>query len=244
MKYSNLLLILFFWFLSASFQVRYMPTIQSDCTMAIDNATYMNIQEKTMLKEINKARTQPGVYLRYAQQLLNVTKLDSARLSNMISESIRTKVVYEDYGEVITVDTIKNNYYKNRVIAINEIIEVLSIATPLEPLMPDEALYNAAKKHGATQSVNNYIDHFGADGTWPLDRIKAAAPWVKNGNENIVSGINNERETVLHLLVDSGVEKRGHRQNILNPQWRVFSCYNVTELNKGDYKWWIQEFAY
>jgi len=211
---------------------------------AILNAKYLSDGEKEMLLEINMVRVYPKEFIDKIDQLYNTTRADSVRLSAMVSESIKKKVRYEDYGEVITIDTIRNNYYESRVTAINELMEELQEAKSLEPLLPSESMFVTARKHGTAQSVHNYIDHYGKDGTWPLQRLKRDSPWIVAGNENIASGIGTPQEMVIQLLVDSGVSKRGHRKNILNPAWTHFTCYNVKELNKVDYKWWIQEFAH
>jgi uncharacterized protein YkwD len=39
--------------------------------------------------------------------------------------------------------------------------------------------------------------------------------------ENIAYGENPAREVVLQLLIDDGVYDRGHRNNLLDPQWTV-----------------------
>jgi len=176
--------------------------------LAIENANYLNADEKKMLMEINIVRVFPQKYLGTVEELLSQTVADSIRLSSMISESINKRVVYEDYGEVITIDTVRNNYYNSRIVAIKELIQELKVAAPLNALIPSETMFVSAKKHGTNQTVNNYIDHHGIDGTWPMDRLVKDSPW-----------------------------------NILNPAWTHFTCYNVKELNREDYKWWIQEFA-
>lgn len=211
----------------------------------IEKATYLSQEEKAMIWEINLVRAAPTAYIPIVEEVLEDIEADSIRLSAMISETIRKTVTEENGREVVTVDTTYNNYYNSRVTAIRELLIELERAEPMRELIPNERLFMAAKKHGEKQARFRYIDHMGSDGTWPLDRMRKEAGWIRDGNENIARGKGEPRDIVLQLLIDSGVPSRGHRKNILNPEWEYVSCHNVNSLDASNgVRWWLQEFAY
>ena len=46
------------------------------------------------------------------------------------------------------------------------------------------------------------------------------------GNENLVAGHDNVRQSVIDLLIDEGINPPGHREALLGPEWRYVACYN------------------
>lgn len=210
----------------------------------VEHSNFLSPEESEMIYEINRVRANPIEYVDYVLEYRDQVKKDSVLLSNMISETIRTKRTYELDGSITTTtETIENNYYQNKIEAIDELILDLINSPHLPVLTPEEAIYKAAEKHAEKQIYRGYIDHFGTDGTWPFDRMKKEAIWLNDGNENIACGPGDVRDILLQLLIDSGVPERGHRYNILNPNWEFVACYKVEELSNEKVTWWIQEFA-
>jgi len=221
----------------------------SDATMLsntdlIKQAGYLSEEEKAMVWEVNLVRKKPESYIPFVYEMLWEAEADSVRLSAIQSETIRKRVSYVGDREIVEYDTTYNNYYKTRVTAMRELILELKETPSLNELIPSSGLYLAAEKHGYRQAPSNYIDHLGEDGSWPLDRIKEEAQWVTDGNENIARGLGSPRDIILQLLIDSGVPERGHRKNILNPEWEFVACHNVNTLDDREMRWWLQEFAY
>ncbi|NND94869.1 MAG: hypothetical protein HKN45_08385 [Flavobacteriales bacterium] len=210
----------------------------------IASAEYLSPEEKAMVWEINLVRSDPQAYIPFVQEELAKLKLDSARLSSIRSESIRRRVTTVNGQEVVNVDTVYLNYYQNRLLAMSELLIELGKTVPMDGLEPSEPLHRAAVKHGDSQAEDAYIDHRGKDGSWPLDRHLKEASFIEDGNENIVRTPGDPRSVVIQLLIDSGVPHRGHRQNILAPKWKYISCHHVRQLDEGDIRWWLQEFAY
>ncbi len=120
-----------------------------------------------------------------------------------------------------------------------ELIEELKVMSPSQLLFPKECVYQAAKKHGEDCRKRGFTDHTGSDGSSPFSRISSFCSDLK-GNENIVGGRKNARILVIQLLIDSGISSRGHRYNILNPEWKFIGCYGYEGGNMYNY---IQNFA-
>lgn len=230
--------------LTGPVEVDHSKTNSLSATELIERASYLTQEEKAMIWELNLVRTEPRAYIPHVQEVLEYIIADSVNLSKMTSETIRKTVSYEGDKEIVNVDTTYNNYFNSRVTAIRELLYELKNTAPMSHLVPSERLFMAAKKHGQRQAPYNYIDHMGHDGTWPLDRMRTEAQWITDGNENIARGKGSPRDIVIQLLIDSGVPSRGHRKNILNPDWEYVTCHNVSRLNSNGVKWWLQEFAY
>jgi len=101
---------------------------------------------------------------------------------------------------------------------VTECVKVMNAQQPLAPFQPSKGLTRAAKDHSSTQSLTNQVGHAGTDGSSPFDRIKRYGSYMTAG-ENIDYGCSSAREIVVSLLVDDGVESRGHRKNIMNKNY-------------------------
>ena len=128
--------------------------------------------------------------------------------------------------------------------ACDELIEELKKSPPLSILSPLECVYDAAKKHGMEQLSmgKGTIDHIGRDGSYPSDRIKRECPNLVLGGENLVSGYADVRDAVILLLVDAGIDGRGHRRTLLDPTWKYVGCYKIGQVGKFS-NYWVQNFG-
>jgi uncharacterized protein YkwD len=113
----------------------------------------------------------------------------------------------------------------------------------LSTLQPLQCLYVAARKHGNDQRKRGATDHQGSDGSWPWDRVLRECSDLKDGNENLVGGPANIRRAVILLLVDDGIEGRGHRKTTLNPDWKYVACHKMGTI--GDMpNCWVQQYGF
>lgn len=111
--------------------------------------------------------------------------------------------------------------------------------SPSQLLYPKACVYEAAKKHGEDCKSRGFTGHTGSDGSSPFSRISKFCPDL-SGNENIVGGRKNARVLVIQLLIDAGISSRGHRYNMLNPNWEYVGCYGYEGKVMYTY---IQNFA-
>lgn len=201
-------------------------------------------EEEKMLAVINRIRKDPAAYRSVVLAGLSAVRADSARISLEVSEVITTRWEYHGDTAVIFSDTTYRDRYSELVAAYADLLDQLAHTPPLPPVEYHSELRAAASRHARDQASKQYIEHWDSQGRWPIDRLRAVAPWITAGNENIAAGPDDPEGIVLQLMVDAGVDGRGHRNNILDPNWRYVACYKVTEFADEDLAWWIQEFAY
>jgi uncharacterized protein YkwD len=90
----------------------------------------------------------------------------------------------------------------------------------MSPLFPAEGLFRAAKDHVNDTGPKGITGHTGSDGSSMGQRIDRYGRWGGGAGENISYGYNVGRDIVLQLLIDDGVSNRGHRNNILNKDFK------------------------
>jgi LysM repeat protein len=127
--------------------------------------------------------------------------------------------------------------------AANELIAELRQTPPRSILQPLQCVYMAAKKHGEDQKRQGTNDHTGSDGSQSWDRILRECPNLKDGNENLVGGPASVRKAVILLLIDDGIETRGHRKTMLNPDWKYVACYKMGTVGSMP-NCWVQNYGY
>ena len=131
----------------------------------------------------------------------------------------------------------------NSISTSQELINELKRIPRLSTLQPLQCVYIAAKKHGEDQKRRGDTDHQGSDGSWPWDRVKRECSNLQDGNENLVGGPANIRRAVILLLVDDGIDGRGHRKTMLNPDWKYVACYKMGTVGTMP-NCWVQQYGY
>ncbi|MCB0833462.1 MAG: CAP domain-containing protein [Bacteroidetes bacterium] len=154
--------------------------------------------EKDVFRELNLVRTNPKAY---AQIVLDLKKHYEGKMLNLPGQ--------------IPLQTTEG--WK----AAKECYEYLLKAEPVEPLRPSRGLSSASKDHVQDQGRTSNVGHDGTDGSSMVERIERYGNWHVTVGENIDYGNNTGREIVLALLIDDGVPSRGHRTNIMNPEFRA-----------------------
>lgn len=107
----------------------------------------------------------------------------------------------------------------------SELRKFLLKMEPVDSLHFSEELYIAALTHGKWMKKR---------GTFKHSKYQYA--------ENLVTGNQVIRHSVIDLLIDHGVRGRGHRKNILNPLYKTVACHEI-EGKVGPYDFvFVQEF--
>jgi uncharacterized protein YkwD len=154
--------------------------------------------EAEVLKETNLARTAPRLF---ASHLKEIRKYFHGKELRRPGES-----------PVLT---------KEGVSALTEAIRFMEKATPVPKLRLSGGMSRGARDHVEVQQTTGSVGHGSAEGNRPYERIGLYGSWEKIVGENIAYGYTHARDAILSFIIDDGVPKRGHRQNILNPNFHV-----------------------
>ena len=105
--------------------------------------------------------------------------------------------------------------------AVNETIAALRhLSRPLGTLTLSRGLSKAAALQTRDSGARGLVGHASSDGENPSDRIARFGHWSRSIGECISYGDADPTGVVAQLLIDDGVRDRGHRETLLDPQWR------------------------
>jgi hypothetical protein len=174
---------------------------------ALDTAAeedYLSPAEKDVILEMNKVRADPKKYAElYIKPMLQYNWGGPFGANSYLAP-----------GETVYTSTKEG---KN---GIQSCITDLSRRQSLSPLFPVKGLFLAAKDHVNDTGPKGITGHTGSDGSSMGQRINRYGEWDRGAGENIGYGHNIGRNIVVQLLIDDGVSSRGHRNNILNKNFR------------------------
>ncbi|HTG81601.1 MAG TPA: CAP domain-containing protein [Geobacteraceae bacterium] len=149
--------------------------------------------------EINRARTDPQ---RYADYLREFRRQYRGRLFLLPGSRSRVRTV-------------------EGVAAVDEAIRFLSRQKPLPPLAWVDGLADAAQDLVAEEGATGTVGHTGRQSGSMRTRIERHGRWRGRIGENISYGPAEPQLVVMELIVDDGVQDRGHRKNIFDPIFRA-----------------------
>ena len=113
------------------------------------------------------------------------------------------------------------------VAAPKDAVDALAAQAPLPPLAAwplPPGLCKAAQDHTADLGPKGATGHTGSDGSSTSERVLRHCQWKETVGENLSFGEGTARGIVRQLFVDDAVPDRGHRKNILNPE---FKCVGI-----------------
>ena len=117
------------------------------------------------------------------------------------------------FAELYLIHRINNPGYSK------ETYDELKATKPMKPLYPSKALYLAARDHAKDMGENGKEGHISTNGDDLGKRIEKYGKVEITCGENCAYGYEDGLTNVIQLLIDDGVETRGHRKNILNPDY-------------------------
>ena len=120
---------------------------------------------------------------------------------------------------------------KEGVEAVNEAIKFLENQTQIQPLRWCDEIASASKDHATDIGPKGLIQHDSSDGKSGVkERLRKYGNVVSCYGENLSFHCEEAREVMIQLIVDDGVQNRGHRENIFNTEFNVMGCF--TNLHK------------
>lgn len=108
---------------------------------------------------------------------------------------------------------------------VKELIAYLKKAKPIKPIIWDDNIAKAAKDHVLDTGPSGHTGHDGVDGSDMSQRIERYTKIEATAGENCDYGETNPRGVILDLAIDDGVPSRGHRENMMNPDFVLFGCH-------------------
>lgn len=157
---------------------------------------YLSRVEAEVVREINRARTDPAAYARHFRSWLPYYDGHMRRLPD--TTPVRTKEGAD---------------------AVNDAIGYLRSAKALRPLEPSRGMSRGARDHVRDMGPSGAEGHEGYDESRAGTRVNRYGNWGKRIGENIAYGGDRARDIVMRLIIDDGVPGRGHRHNIFDPEF-------------------------
>jgi len=104
---------------------------------------------------------------------------------------------------------------------VQECVQYLDRARPVPALTLSDTLSRASQDHCNDCGPSGHFGHDGADGSTMQERVERYVEWEGNIGENIDYGNKVAEDIVVSLLIDDGTPERGHRINIMNPDFKI-----------------------
>lgn len=149
----------------------------------------------------------------------------TARELEMLNEVNFARTNPKEYLKFIDEYTTVSDATAEELTTAKELKLLMSNMTPVDSLKWSATIYHDAFTHGNWMKRTGKFEH--SDYAWA---------------ENLVCGISEARYAVIDLLIDAGIESRGHRKNILNANYKEFACYEVFGAVMGCDYVFVQEF--
>ena len=173
----------------------------------------------------NKARTDPKYFAQLAKNQLEnqfVYGKDKKPTTTMCLSKYFEPKSQICYNSLETVEGPK---------AWNDAVADLSSMTgSLKPLKWSEGLAQACYDHIRDIGPKGLTGHTGSDNSSPFARIKKYTINQGVGENVAFSDVDKPEDAILQLIVDDGVFSRGHRRNIMKPEFThggvSWGCHN------------------
>jgi len=148
--------------------------------------------------------------------------LNKARTGDkkVIEELTRMSKLFTDKSNpLLMIDGSLRLQTQEGVKAVNGAIAAMKKHKAVGKLAAAKGLGESAAELVSDIGPKGELSHVGSDGSTPFVRMDRFGQWEVTAGENIATGSNVGRHIVMQMLIDDGVKGRGHRENVLNPQF-------------------------
>ncbi len=166
--------------------------------LAAEGAHFLSEREQQVVEELNRARKDPGSYVRFLRESLKYYERKELKRPGKV--------------------TIQTQEGKP---AVEEGIRFLEKTHPVGALKISRGMSQAAEDLVEAQGKVGALGHISPDMSNPGERVNRYGRWEKTIGENISYGPVGAKDVIASLIVDDGVPDRGHRKNIFNPAFHV-----------------------
>ncbi len=164
-----------------------------------ENVSYLSSVEKEIIYEINLFRSNPAEY--------------ADKYIAPLAKNYKGKLLYYPNDKPLLT--------KEGVRAVNECVRELKKVAPLSVVSPSSGLTRAADDHVKDQSKTGKTGHYGSDRSDSRKRMERYGEWKVRIAENIAYGGTSARQIIIYLLIDDGVQDRGHRKNFIQSDFKT-----------------------
>jgi uncharacterized protein YkwD len=172
-------------------------------------ATPLSLQTE-ILNEINLLRMDPSSYVKNLEILKATFQGDE----------------YTDFNgsRIVSIEGVS---------PVVEAISVLKTQKPVKELKLSEGMSKSTAQHVVDMSEKDFFAHKGSDGSFSDTRANRFGGWSGNIRENLASGSTIARDIVMQWVIDDGVKSRGHRKNLLDPNFRIVGIWSGNTPSNG-----------
>ncbi|MEH2420759.1 MAG: CAP domain-containing protein [Nostoc sp.] len=154
-----------------------------------------------------------------------------------------TPYVGDDFNDITSSIVVENGTPSLNVVGrMLELVNQQRGAAGLAPLSLNSQLTVAAQGHSQDMADHNFMAHNGSDGSSPFDRMQKAGYRFSFAGENVAAGQSTPEDATSSWMNETPPND-GHRQNILNPNYREIGIgYAFSDAAQFKH-YWTQDFG-
>jgi len=186
--------------------------------------------DSLIFSEINNVRTNPKSYIPIIESYILTQEKMKILIRKGKFKTTSTSGVMTSDNKMKNPKTISGISCLNRnIIAAKELILELKKLKKLNQLIFNPSMDSITDKHGKYLDSTNTRGHYGPNKETLSDRFNPLNLRIISENVcsvgSFVYKTQNVKPIIINLLVDAGIDNRGHRINILDPKVKLISIY-------------------
>lgn len=177
-------------------------------------------EEVALFNEVNNFRSNPKSYIPLVENYIRLQEscIEKVKDGSMVIKSGNGNM--DKNNNMYNIKSLNGlDRIKENIKAANELLVILDTLT-LDTVIFSMGMYKITKIHNTFLDSIKKIGHFGANGTSPNDRFSGTG---FNVGEDLITlgniGEPNYKASIMMLLIDAGIETRGHRLLLINPNY-------------------------
>jgi hypothetical protein len=177
-------------------------------------------REVALFNEVNNFRSNPKSYIPLVENFIKIQEscIEKVKNGSMVIKSGNGNL--DKDNKMYNIKSLNGlARIKANIKAANELLVILDTLV-LDTVVFDINMYMVTRIHNTHIDSIKRLGHFGINGGISFDRFKGTGYYV---NESLATLSNigdtlNFKGVILRLLVDAGIEGRGHRKMLINPK--------------------------